>query len=62
MPLLEAVEACDVGVGVETGSHVVHLVLGGVFDIFPNLTLVLGHLGEMLPDLLCRFDSTGLTG
>ena len=43
--------------GVETGSHALRLVLGGVFDRFPNVTLVLGHLGETLPYLLWRFDS-----
>jgi 2,3-dihydroxybenzoate decarboxylase len=43
--------------GVETGSHALRLVLGGVFDRFPKLTLILGHLGETLPYLLWRFDS-----
>jgi 2,3-dihydroxybenzoate decarboxylase len=43
--------------GVETGSHALRLVFGGHFDRFPRATLVLGHLGEMLPYLLWRFDS-----
>ena len=43
--------------GVETGSHALRLVLGGLFDRFPSVTLVLGHLGETLPYLLWRFDS-----
>jgi 2,3-dihydroxybenzoate decarboxylase len=43
--------------GVETGSHALRLVFGGVFDLFPKLILVLGHLGETLPFLLWRFDS-----
>jgi 2,3-dihydroxybenzoate decarboxylase len=43
--------------GVETGSHALRLVFAGVFDRFPGLTLVLGHLGETLPYLLWRFDS-----
>jgi 2,3-dihydroxybenzoate decarboxylase len=43
--------------GVETGSHALRLVFGGVFDRFPNVTLILGHLGETLPYLLWRFDS-----
>lgn len=42
---------------VETGSHALRLILGGVFDRFPKLTLVLGHLGETLPFLLWRLDS-----
>jgi 2,3-dihydroxybenzoate decarboxylase len=43
--------------GVETASHALRLVLGGIFDRFPGVTLVLGHLGETLPYLLWRFDS-----
>jgi 2,3-dihydroxybenzoate decarboxylase len=41
----------------ETGSHALRLVFSGLFDRFPNATLVLGHLGETLPYLLWRFDS-----
>ncbi len=43
--------------GVETGTHALRLVFGGVFDRFPRVTLALGHLGETLPYLLWRFDS-----
>jgi 2,3-dihydroxybenzoate decarboxylase len=43
--------------GVETGSHALRLVFGGHFDRFPHATLALGHLGEMMPYLLWRFDS-----
>jgi len=43
--------------GVETGSHALRLVFGGLFDRFPKATLALGHLGETLPFLLWRFDS-----
>jgi len=32
------------------------LVLGGVFDAFPNLKVILGHLGEGLPFILQRID------
>jgi 2,3-dihydroxybenzoate decarboxylase len=42
---------------VETGSHALRLVFGGIFDRYPGVTLVLGHLGETLPYLLWRFDS-----
>jgi len=41
----------------ETGSHALRLVFSGLFDRFPRLTLVLGHLGEALPYMLGRFDS-----
>jgi len=42
---------------VETGSHALRLVFGGVFDRFPRAKLGLGHLGETLPFLLWRLDS-----
>ena len=32
-------------------------MFGGVFDRFPGVTIILGHLGETLPFLLWRFDS-----
>lgn len=41
----------------ETGSHALRLIFGGVFDRFPRVKLALGHLGETLPFLLWRFDS-----
>ena len=41
----------------ETGSHALRLIFGGVFDRFPRARLGLGHLGETLPFLLWRFDS-----
>jgi 2,3-dihydroxybenzoate decarboxylase len=43
--------------GMETGTHALRIILGGVFDRHPQSTLILGHLGEMLPYLLWRFDS-----
>jgi 2,3-dihydroxybenzoate decarboxylase len=41
---------------VETGLHVLRLILSGVFDRFPRLKLVIGHLGEGLPYWLFRID------
>jgi predicted TIM-barrel fold metal-dependent hydrolase len=40
----------------ETGVHVLRMVLGGVFDRHPELTLVIGHMGELLPFMLERVD------
>jgi gamma-resorcylate decarboxylase len=40
--------------GYETASHAIRLMLSGLFDAFPNLQVVLGHLGEGLPYLLPR--------
>ncbi|MBO0702015.1 MAG: amidohydrolase, partial [Candidatus Dormibacteraeota bacterium] len=39
---------------VDTGLHVLRLVLAGAFDRFPRLQLVVGHLGEALPFMLAR--------
>jgi hypothetical protein len=39
---------------IETGLHVLRLVLAGVFDRFPGLQVVVGHLGEALPFMLTR--------
>lgn len=44
------------GFAVETGLHALRLVVSGVFDRFPNLKVVLGHLGEGLPYWLFRID------
>jgi predicted TIM-barrel fold metal-dependent hydrolase len=41
---------------IETAIHVLHLILGGVFDKYPNLQIVIGHLGEALPFMLPRLD------
>lgn len=43
--------------GVETATHALRLVLGGVFDDFPNAKLLLGHMGEGLPYAMWRLDS-----
>jgi len=45
------------GWGVETGSHALRIICGGVFHRYPQAKLVLGHLGETLPFQLWRFDS-----
>lgn len=38
----------------ETATHAVRLMLSGLFDKYPQLTVILGHLGEGLPFLLPR--------
>jgi predicted TIM-barrel fold metal-dependent hydrolase len=38
----------------ETSSHALRLMLSGVFDRFPSLQIILGHLGEGLPFMLPR--------
>jgi predicted TIM-barrel fold metal-dependent hydrolase len=41
---------------IETAVHILRLILGGVFDAFPKLQFVIGHLGEALPFMIQRFD------
>ncbi len=42
---------------VETAVHVIRMILGGVFDRFPKLQIVIGHMGEVLPFMLPRLDA-----
>jgi len=42
---------------VETATHALRLVFGGVFNRHPKARLILSHLGETLPYLLWRLDS-----
>ena len=41
---------------IETAIHVIRLILGGVFDAYPQLQIVVGHMGEGLPFMLQRLD------
>jgi predicted TIM-barrel fold metal-dependent hydrolase len=43
---------------VETLTHAVRLIVRGVFDAYPGLKIIVGHLGEALPFLLWRIDNT----
>jgi predicted TIM-barrel fold metal-dependent hydrolase len=45
------------GFTAETATHAIRLILSGVFDAMPNLTVILGHLGESLPFSLRRCDA-----
>jgi len=44
------------GFGVETATQGIRLVLSGVFEKYPGLKIILGHLGEGLPFYLWRID------
>jgi 2,3-dihydroxybenzoate decarboxylase len=54
-----AMEGFRVGWGyaVETATHILRLISSGVFDQFPKLRLVIGHMGEGLPFMLDRIDN-----
>jgi uncharacterized protein len=41
---------------IETAVHVIRIIFGGVFDRFPKLQFVIGHMGEGLPFMFQRFD------
>jgi 2,3-dihydroxybenzoate decarboxylase len=56
-PMLErGLDVAIFGFQVETSLHALALIVAGVFDRFPKLTLVLGHLGEGLPYWMSRVD------
>ena len=42
--------------GVETATHALRLMTSGLFDMYPKLTVILGHLGETLPNAIWRID------
>ena len=44
------------GFAAETGTHVLRLIYSGLFDKFPGLQMIIGHLGEMLPFAAYRID------
>jgi predicted TIM-barrel fold metal-dependent hydrolase len=44
------------GYTVETATTAIRLVLSGVFEAYPRLKIILGHLGETLPFLVWRID------
>ena len=44
------------GFTVETATQGIRLVLSGIFDAYPRLKIILGHLGESLPFSLWRID------
>jgi 5-carboxyvanillate decarboxylase len=56
-PLLErGLDGAVFGFGVDTGLHLLRLIVMGVFDRFPRLKLVVGHGGEALPYWSYRLD------
>jgi len=44
--------------GVETAMHILRLMTTGLFDRYPRLKLLVGHMGEGLPFLIWRCDNT----
>jgi predicted TIM-barrel fold metal-dependent hydrolase len=44
------------GFAVDTSCHFLRIVFAGVFDAYPKLKIILGHLGEGLPFAMHRLD------
>jgi 2,3-dihydroxybenzoate decarboxylase len=56
-PMLEAgLDGAIFGFGVETGLHLLRLITIGIFDRYPDLQIIVGHMGEALPYWLYRLD------
>ncbi|WP_417320086.1 amidohydrolase family protein [Emcibacter sp.] len=56
-PMLEAgLDGAIFGFGVETGMHLLRLITIGIFDRYPELNIIVGHMGEALPYWLYRLD------
>ena len=48
------------GFAADAGLHAMRLMCSGVFDQYPGLKIILGHLGEAIPFWLWRIDSRWL--
>jgi 2,3-dihydroxybenzoate decarboxylase len=56
-PFLECgLDGAIYGFGVETGLHALRIITAGVFDRFPKLQMIVGHMGEALPFWSYRLD------
>ncbi len=52
----EGLHLASWGFAAEAGTHVLRLIYSGLFDKFPQLQMIIGHLGEMLPFAAYRID------
>jgi 2,3-dihydroxybenzoate decarboxylase len=56
-PMLESgLDGAIFGFGVEVGLHLLRLITSGVFDRYPDLQIMVGHMGEALPFWIYRID------
>ena len=56
-PMLEAgLDGAIFGFGVEVGLHLLRLITSGIFDRYPDLQIMVGHMGEALPFWIYRID------
>ncbi|MEX8548404.1 MAG: amidohydrolase family protein [Mucilaginibacter sp.] len=54
--LVEALACYGWGWHSETALHVLRLLAAGIFDTYPKLKIIIGHMGEMLPMMMVRSD------
>ena len=40
----------------ECGLHFIRMFLSGFFDVHPKIKIILGHMGEMIPFMIDRFE------
>lgn len=59
LPLYAAqgLEGAVWGYAAETSLHALRMIMGGVFEAFPRLRIVIGHNGEGIPFYLDRIDN-----
>jgi uncharacterized protein len=55
-PVAGALAGAGWGWHAECGLHVLRMIVGGVFERFPTLQVIVGHMGEGLPFSLARAD------
>ena len=56
-----ALASAMLGFGAEASLHAMRLICSGVFDKYPGLKIILGHLGEAIPYWLWRIDNFWIT-
>jgi len=54
--LMESLACYGWGWHSETAIHVLRLLLAGIFDKYPDLKIIIGHMGEMIPMMMVRSD------
>lgn len=52
--MAEAIACYGWGWHSETAIHILRLLYAGIFDMYPNLNIIIGHMGEMLPMMMAR--------
>jgi 5-carboxyvanillate decarboxylase len=56
-PMVDAgLDGAIFGFGVEVGLHLLRLITIGIFDRYPQLQIMVGHMGEALPFWVYRLD------